>query len=229
MINEVRNTVLFLLNKENRGYITPSEFDSMADLAQMSIFEKDFYDYSRAIVKSNARLYNTEFSDIPKNLRERIDYLSKEGDLVLNSDYWNINSNDFYRLLNIYTQSGNDVEEVLKTDINRLLQSNVTRPTNEYPVFVKYQDGYKIYPDTIENLKCVYISRPKRPKWTYNLINRNPVFNPSALDYQDFQLHPSCESELIVKILGYCGLSIREADVIQASQLMQGQETQVEQ
>ena len=55
MINSVRNTVLFLLNKDNRGYITPSEFDFFAKQAQLEIFEGYFSDYSNAMLAQNSR------------------------------------------------------------------------------------------------------------------------------------------------------------------------------
>ena len=47
MINEVYQTVLAIANKEQRGYITPQEFNLFADHAQMDIFEQYFYDLSQ--------------------------------------------------------------------------------------------------------------------------------------------------------------------------------------
>jgi hypothetical protein len=66
------------------------------------------------------------------------------------------------------------------------------------------------------DFSATYIRTPKQPKWTYIEVAGNPVYNASATDRQDFELHPSCEVELITKILGYCGISIREAEVTQA-------------
>ena len=49
MINEVRNTVLSVLNKNNYGYISPSDFNLFAENAQMEIFEDYFKNYNKAI------------------------------------------------------------------------------------------------------------------------------------------------------------------------------------
>lgn len=220
MINNVRNTVLFMLNKENRGYITPSEFNQFADLAQMSIFEDDFHAYAKAIVKQNARLYNNGNSDIPKHLRERIDLLTKESNLTYNvTDLtWSNTDSSFYRLVNLYC-NGIDIEEVSKLEVNKLLKNNLIKPTEDYPVYVKLGSTFKVYPDLSANdITSLYVKRPSVPKWTYVDVQGNPLFNPSATDYQDFEIHPSCEMELVIKILSYCGMSIREADVVQASQ-----------
>ena len=133
MINDVRNTVLFMLNKENRGYITPSEFDSFADLAQMNIFEDDFHAYAKSIIKENSRLYNSDYSNIPRHLRERLDIFTSTTNLsynVANQD-WTTTKDDFYRLLNL-TYQGDDIEEVSKIELNRILKNSLIAPTKQY-------------------------------------------------------------------------------------------------
>ena len=42
-VNDVYQTVLTILNKEQRGYITPQEYNLLANQAQMAIFESYFY------------------------------------------------------------------------------------------------------------------------------------------------------------------------------------------
>jgi hypothetical protein len=46
-IDTVYQTVLTLANKEQRGYITPQEFNLLANQAQMNIFEQYFYDINQ--------------------------------------------------------------------------------------------------------------------------------------------------------------------------------------
>jgi hypothetical protein len=65
-----------------------------------------------------------------------------------------------------------------------------------------------------------YIRKPLDPKWTYTVVNNNPLFNPSAADYQDFEIHPSDEPKLIIKILSYMGVSIREQDIFTVAESM---------
>ena len=43
-INTVYQTVLQILNKEQRGYITPAEFNNLAQQVQLEIFESYFPD-----------------------------------------------------------------------------------------------------------------------------------------------------------------------------------------
>ena len=53
MIDDVRRTVLNIVNKDNRGYITPDEFNTFARMAQNEIFEQYMYSYTNEIVKQN--------------------------------------------------------------------------------------------------------------------------------------------------------------------------------
>ena len=43
-INTVYTTVLYILNKEQRGYVTPTEFNSLATQVQEEIFNSYFPD-----------------------------------------------------------------------------------------------------------------------------------------------------------------------------------------
>jgi hypothetical protein len=48
-VNTVYTTVLSILNKEQRGYITPDEFNKIATQVQLEIFENFFEDYNQYI------------------------------------------------------------------------------------------------------------------------------------------------------------------------------------
>ena len=49
MINSVRNTVLSVLNKNNYGYISPSDFNLYAYQAQMELYEEYYSNYNKII------------------------------------------------------------------------------------------------------------------------------------------------------------------------------------
>ena len=72
MINSVRNTVFFLLNKDNRGYISPLEFNSFAKLAQLEIFEGYFSEFARQNQLQNLRKRSLGFGDMAEQLKNKI-------------------------------------------------------------------------------------------------------------------------------------------------------------
>ena len=73
MINSVRQTVMSVLNKNNYGYISPSDFNLFAKQAQLDLFEDVFYQYNNQINKENVRQQGTGYADIKKGLVEVID------------------------------------------------------------------------------------------------------------------------------------------------------------
>jgi len=82
MINEVRNAVLSIVNKNNYGYISPSDFNLYAANAQMELFEEYFSSYNKTINAENLRSSGTDYADIESPLAETLetflqtDYLS---------------------------------------------------------------------------------------------------------------------------------------------------------
>ena len=68
-IDTIYQRVLAAANKEQRGYITPQEFNLFANQAQLDIFEQYFYELSQFDRMPDN---NTEFSNITNLLDEKI-------------------------------------------------------------------------------------------------------------------------------------------------------------
>lgn len=232
MINDVRNIVLSILNKENRGYITPMEFNLYAKQAQLDIFENYTFLYSNAINKQNARLHGEGYADIPKNIGEVIDLFSERTSLNYNglTGYYTVPV-DYYFIDKLLYNNSIEVEKISHRKINYLLNSNLTSPTSAYPVYTLENDGILVYPSSIiSNITAQYIRYPKDPNWTYLSIgNGEPVFSASAVGYQDFELPNSDFANLVVKILFYAGVQIREDQVASAAKGEEIQDAQQKQ
>ena len=54
-VNTVYQTVLLILNKEQRGYMTPVEFNKIGTQVQLEIFERYFEDLKSANTYSTNR------------------------------------------------------------------------------------------------------------------------------------------------------------------------------
>jgi hypothetical protein len=239
MINEVRNTVLSILAKDNRGYITPFEFNLFAKQAQLDVFERYIYLYSNAIIKQNQRAHGEGYADVPKKISEVIDTFYKVISLTYDAPYFEVPSDSYF--VQKLVLNNKEIEKVSQQKILYLLASNLTAPSVSYPVYTLMDnDGtttsranFMVYPNTITaNVDAHYLRYPKEPKWTYVALgpnNSDPLFNPSAVDYQDFELPMSDFSDLVVKILQYAGVSIREQEVIAAAKAEELQEIQQKQ
>jgi hypothetical protein len=100
MINSVRNAVLSILNKNNYGYVSPSDFNLWAKNAQMEVFDEYFSSYNMAINRENARMSGTGYADSAKGLEEMIEVFSV-------TDFLNNFNNNYYYLPSL-TTTGTD-------------------------------------------------------------------------------------------------------------------------
>ena len=55
-VDKVYKTVLSILNKESRGFLTPDEFERIGSQVQLDILDQNFYDYNKAVIKASAGL-----------------------------------------------------------------------------------------------------------------------------------------------------------------------------
>jgi|TARA_R100000084_G_scaffold86302_1_gene40968 hypothetical protein len=220
-VDTVYQTVLALANKEQRGYISPQEFNLHAEQAQMSIFSQYFYDLNQfKRVPGNNTVYGNPI-DI---LEEKIS-IFKKGPVTLTSNGTSLTSidSDIYKLSQVYlfkTSTYSCVAEELTNEEYILTQSSpLTKATQTRPVY--YVKDNKIYyaplPDT-GSYQANYIRRPKKPNWTYIVVNEKALFNPDAsMGWQDFELHPSEQTDLIIKILQLSGVTIKDYNLVQVA------------
>ena len=230
MINSVRTTVLAILNKNNYGYLSPSDFNLYAKQAQLEIFENYFYDYNTQINLENARRSGTDYANISKGLLEVIDLFSVTANLVqiANNTYKMPASDaaptnvgfDYYLINKVIYATGNvEVERVNQSKISMLNNSILTAPSKDFPAYSTEGSTMTVYPSTINgatDISAQFIRYPKDPKWTFNaaLQLQAPIFDSSIADYQDFELPLDNANDLIIKICQYAGVEIREKMVV---------------
>jgi len=306
MINAVRNTVLSVLNKNNYGYISPSDFNLYAKQAQMEMFDEYFSNYNKSINMENNRILGTEYASLIENITETIEHflvtnflvpvdttgfytnqfytptlatvgndmymvdkilcftkiLAKNyndaiipfelvdstanfitagisvGDIVVNATTFQssfvtaiINANELSLYDNIFPtftlddyviyskKNVQQADKALTSRITLINNSTLMSPNLLFPTYTQSSEIITPYPDTLNtygSIQCTYFRFPKEPKWTYiTLAAGEPVFDQTQPDYQDFELPLEDEYKLVMKILQYCGISIRETEVAQ--------------
>lgn len=119
-----------IANKNNYGYITPSDFNLYAKQAQLDIFEDYFYQYNSWIIKQNARVSGSEYADILKGLVEVIDSFSETRGLTTSGiNLYNLPAN--YYLINKINYYPNTIFSSTTTaaGLNTLTDANATFTT----------------------------------------------------------------------------------------------------
>tara|TARA_R100000935_G_C2823066_1_gene160786 strand:- start:871 stop:1587 length:717 start_codon:yes stop_codon:yes gene_type:complete len=224
-VNNVYQKVLALANKEQRGYIPPQDFNLFANQAQLEIFEQYFYDLNKARkIQGN----DTEISDIGNIIEDKLHIFEVFANKTTVNGFGGASPAgkilpiEAYRLLSVVLQQAEC--EILNTkDYESCKKSPLTNPTKARPIAnlqgrtLKCNDGNSdIKPTTI-----VYLRIPDKVNWTYVVINKRAMYNSTAADKSDFELHASEEIQLVNKILKLSGLSTEQEDVMKAGHGME--------
>jgi|TARA_B110000971_G_scaffold197612_1_gene213597 hypothetical protein len=244
-VDTVYQRVLAILNKEQRGYVTPQEFNLFANQAQLDIFEQYFYDINQyGRVPGN----DTAFSDMLNILNEKINLFETNAAMTYNASfYWQTPAN-LYRLGTIVyantvtskslyptpntvvnTTTLVEAERINYNEYLMINQSEYLKPTNSRPVFVASTDGYKVYGaagELITGVTCNYIKNPAEAVWGYQIVYGEALYD--ATTSVDFELHDSEETELVVKILEFAGLVVKDIQMYQIADGMEMQTVQQE-
>jgi hypothetical protein len=233
-VNTVYTTVLSILNKEQRGYLTPYEFNQLATQVQLEIFEKFFEDYNQYIRMPKT---DVEFASRMDHTREEFQVF-EENKKASNTPTTNIYNQpvDLHRFGSAFWNKGKNsppIEIISNRDYNQLKLSPLTQPTNDFPVAKYQQDKLTVFPSPTTfadtDVTFNYIRKPADVVWAYSVgslgqfvyekTSTGAGIIPSTGSVQ-FEISDTQQTEVIIEILKYAGVIIRDPQIVQsASQL----------
>ena len=215
-VNTVYQTLLSILNKESRGFLTPDEFKRIGAQVQLDILDQNFYDYNKAVVRHNAGRAVEDYGDIPEKIQQKIDPFYKTSDITLVAGKITIPS-DVYKIINVTTTDKLlQIEKVNKKNLSYLLSSPLTKPTTSFPVYYQTDTEFVTNPTLTGDLTVEYIKTPDDPVWN-KTTDSNGAMTYSSSGSTNFTLHESDRVQLVIGILKYAGLVIADPSVIQAA------------
>jgi hypothetical protein len=206
-VNTVYQRVLAITNKEQRGYITPQEFNYLANQAQLDIFEQYFYDINQfSRIPGN----DTEYSDMLDILEKKLSLFEKTNQTVTNGITL---PSDLYRLGSVIFNNA-VAELVTQKDWIYIKSAPLAQPTNDFPIYIKDVDGIEVYgkdsngnlEQKTSNVTCNYTKTPNEVSWGYNSVTGTY----DASNSTNFELHASEETDLVIKILALAGIILKD-------------------
>ena len=181
----------------------------------------------------------SDFSDPTTYLAEKINVFYKSGDLTLANGVFAY-PDDLYRV-GVISVDGKVADRASHEEVKYINLSPLTYPVKSQPVYTLGNTGVTVYPDTVTTgVKADYLKTPIRPKWGYVLQGTIPYYDPTVFDpandsydtpakSYNFELHPSEENNLVIRILTYAGVVIKQGDVTGFSQGKEQQNAATEQ
>ena len=224
-VNTVYQTVLMILNKEQRGYMTPTEFNTVATQVQLEVFEKYFDDLNQQLRIPQA---DTDYADRQENIDEKIAIFKTFGDALYTTDgslsYFELPIDDayteevvFYRLGNVLYNDEKVVQRLDRHEFYYANQSRLTKPSTINPAYLYENQKLFIKPTSIVSKITVdYVRKPVDVNWVIRLGSLGQ-YEYNDLASVDFELHESEQTEVILKILLYAGIIIRDNEIVQTA------------
>jgi len=231
-VDTVYQTVQALANKEQRGYLTPQEFNLFAIQAQRDIFEQYFYDLNAF---RQARPEQHTVADSVQTIMDKL--RNTTGTNVTNT----ANVGNLGTTLPVTGRTGRifvTIGGIRKTlrlinedEIHRIRGSRWH--TEGFDEAVYFEDGigriqvWSGAGQVTSGVTCENITgAPGLVYWGYTIVNEKPVYDPSTS--RNFGLDSSEQADVVAKVLKLASVSIEDRELYQAAAGEESQNIQQE-
>jgi len=228
-VGVVYNIVRDLCNKDQKGFVTPAVFNTLAEAAQMNVYNEMFNELKLATRLRRSGSDAGRDKSAYKMVEEDLSYFIKNRNLDLTSDddaILNTEGNvvveetealvgkpgDMMKIISMNVFEENTSVEIVydAEKAKRILNSNLSAPTREFPIALI--DGYsiEIFPNDIaEDVNIKYYRLPAPPLYAVTQISDGFVIEDPTSSI-DFELPDHYLTELVGEIARMIGVRLRD-------------------
>ena len=194
-INTVYKTVLLILNKEERGYVTPDEFNRISNQVQLEIFEQYSDDLNQQLRVPQS---DTDYADRIANIDEKISIFKTFGGTTYNANvpsdtYFELkeagNDLPIYRLGTVTYNDEVELQRLQRMEFYNIQKSPLTKSTESFPTYLLENNRLYVKPSTItSSIGVSYLRIPSEPRWGYSVgsvgqyIYDSNVYNVTSIN-----------------------------------------------
>ena len=238
-VYEVYNIIKDLANKDERGMITPAQFNAFAGIAQQKVYNGLFQELQDNKRKSIRQVDAGRDKNRVKQIQEDLSTFSKSSTLSSPSnDLGSFDKpEDLARIISMTTSgdwfldqtTSNRIQVVYDEEkIDMLLQSSLSVPSEETPVALVARN-IQVFPTSIRKIKLRYYKQPEGinpvtdaqsaslPRFGHT-VDANGVEVYDVTTSIDFELPTHYVPDLVVEISKLVGINLRQADVLAYAQ-----------
>lgn len=213
-IDRVFRTTKAILNTDGIGNFKPADFN---DILYQVINEKQeelIYDLNRNLNRQNRGLVNNGIENSADRITEKLNFYLTEQGVAMSGSTYPLPS-DLRYLDSVLTNTGAEIEVLKNSREFKIVENLVdSAPTAANPIGVVIGGNLKVAPTTyVDDVAFTYIRNPLAPNWTYDTVGGVEIFNPSKVGFQDVDIHPSEESDVIIRVLMKFGVNLKEQQV----------------
>ena len=235
---QVYNTLKDLANKDQKGFITPAVFNNFTNVAQINIYNELFQELVKARQIQRQNFDPGRDKSVRKQVKEDLSYFVVSDLEISGEDTIFFKPDNLSKIISISTsdseRAGVDYEDGKYTrkqvelvydveEIDRILTSNLSTPTESFPVALITQD-IEIFPTSITNIRLTYYRLPgsinesdgsfvdSSPAYTEVSIGGVIVFSP--LNSLNFMLPSHYLTELVMEMAKLIGVRLRDPNIV---------------
>ena len=226
----VYQRVLALANKEQRGYITPQEFNLLANQAQMTIFESYFFSKNIRDRQEPDRSNEVDETDISELLDRKLSAFQSY-EPVTNGHTFpptvtvdNTNYDVFQTGLVLLGDEPCQKVSMHEAQRFKKSQRHMATTASQAPFYTDNRVSMRdivVYAGSVNEtttgitVECFRV--PRTVNWTYVVVNDNALYNASDTSRQDFELHQSEVDTVVTKVLELAGIVMNKPGLAQLS------------
>ncbi len=222
-VDIVYKTVLLILNQQQRGYMTPDEFNKTATQVQLTIFEGYASDLNQQYRLPDN---DTEYGDRVKNIEQKLQFFQKYINnaavpgAITGTNPFTIDTTvvtDLYRLGSVMYQGVQLGQYSQRNEVTQLFLSPLTQPTEKFPIYLYESGQLFVFPNTIiapDDINISYLATPANVTWAYTTGGLGEYIYAAGAS-TDFQLDVTEQTEIILRILAYAGVIIQDPSIVQ--------------
>ena len=182
-VNKVYKSALSILNKEQRGFVTPDEFNKYATEAQLMLLDMSFTEYNTLSNLDAAMRTNLGYADMPSKIKEKIDQFYKADTINFTAGIGTFPS-DIYKIIELTKSDTVPIELVDKHEMPYLLASPLTAPSLDYPIYYKGKTTagatqIHVNPNSVSSARLEYIKVPSDARFGYTV---NTTYGTNTYD-----------------------------------------------
>lgn len=229
-VRDVYDSLKSLTNKDERGFVTPTVFNSFAALAQQNVFNGLFKELE---IAENLRMRGADPGRDKSRLKlvkEALAAFSKTATITKDGETFPF-PDDMNTIISaktagtvLYSSSTSTTIDVIYDEekLEYVLNSTLSAPSEEAPIaFIGFE--LEVFPTTIKKIKLRYYKNPEgltpssqartssTPRFGYTVINNKEVYDGTTS--VDFELPDEFVPDLVFEIGKLIGVNLRDQQV----------------
>jgi len=134
---------------------------------------------------------------------------------------------DFYKLGTVIYKDSNEAQLSQRNELLYINNNPLVAPTESYPIYLFEDHKLYLYPSTItSDISVSYLRKPVDVVWNFTIPTGQNYYQYNPTNSVNFELAKTEQANIILKILLYSGVVIRDPSIVNVAAQQVQQETQ---